>query len=212
MNYYTKQYILDWLKKAEEDLTVVNKLTEFEVTASSAVCFHCQQLTEKVLKAYLISNEVDIKKTHNIEYLLSECAEFDIDFKNIDPKNLSDFGVDARYPGDLYIPSDEETLEYKKLVIFIKEFTEDKIYKIINMNYENILTSIENGILTITLNRPKQLNALNKAVFAELEHIMTELATKEEVKSIIITGSGEKAFAAGADIKEFAHFNVEQGK
>lgn len=80
------------------------------------------------------------------------------------------------------------------------------------MNYENILTSIENGILTVTLNRPKQLNALNKAVFAELEHIMLELANKEEVKSIIITGSGEKAFAAGADIKEFAHFNVEQGK
>ncbi len=80
------------------------------------------------------------------------------------------------------------------------------------MNYENILTSIENGILTITLNRPKQLNALNKAVFSELEHIMTNIAGKNEVKSILITGTGEKAFAAGADIKEFAHFNVEEGK
>ncbi len=131
MNQDTKQYIQDWLKKADEDLTVINKLTEFEIIAASAVCFHCQQLTEKVLKAYLIANESDIKKTHNIEYLLSECAEFDIDFKTIDPKNLSDFGVDARYPGDLYIPSDEETLEYKELAIFIKEFTEEKIKKII---------------------------------------------------------------------------------
>lgn len=80
------------------------------------------------------------------------------------------------------------------------------------MNYENILTEIKNGILHITLNRPKQLNALNKAVFSEIENIFTEIASKNEVKSIIITGSGEKAFAAGADIKEFANFNVEEGK
>ena len=80
------------------------------------------------------------------------------------------------------------------------------------MSYKNILTEIKNGILYVTLNRPKQLNALNKEVFSEVENIFTELATKDEVKSIIITGSGEKAFAAGADIKEFAHFNVEEGK
>ncbi len=80
------------------------------------------------------------------------------------------------------------------------------------MNYENILTEINEGILKITLNRPKQLNALNKAVFTELESIFTEIATKNEVKSILITGSGEKAFAAGADIKEFANFSVEEGK
>ncbi len=80
------------------------------------------------------------------------------------------------------------------------------------MNYENILTKIKDGILYVTLNRPKQLNALNKAVFSEIESIFTEIATKDEVKSVIITGSGEKAFAAGADIKEFANFNVEQGK
>lgn len=80
------------------------------------------------------------------------------------------------------------------------------------MNYENILTNIKDGILYITINRPKQLNALNKSVFAEIENIFKELAIKDEIKSIIITGSGEKAFAAGADIKEFAHFNIEEGK
>ena len=80
------------------------------------------------------------------------------------------------------------------------------------MNYENILTEIKGGILYITLNRPKQLNALNKAVFSELEHVFTNLATEADVKSVIITGSGEKAFAAGADIKEFAHFSIEEGK
>ena len=80
------------------------------------------------------------------------------------------------------------------------------------MNYENILTEIKDGILYVSLNRPKQLNALNKAVFAEIESVFTEIATKGEVKGIIITGSGEKAFAAGADIKEFSNFNIEQGK
>ncbi len=80
------------------------------------------------------------------------------------------------------------------------------------MNYENILTEIKDGILYVTLNRPKQLNALNKAVFTELESILNDAEKNSEVKGLIITGSGEKAFAAGADIKEFAHFTVEQGK
>ena len=56
------------------------------------------------------------------------------------------------------------------------------------------------------------MNALNKAVFSELESAMNGAAINDEVKSIIITGSGEKAFAAGADIKEFADFNLEQAK
>ncbi len=80
------------------------------------------------------------------------------------------------------------------------------------MNYELILTKLKDGILYLTLNRPEQLNALNKNVFVELEHIFTRLATGSDVKGVIITGSGEKAFAAGADIKEFSDFNVSQGK
>ncbi|NPA67916.1 MAG: enoyl-CoA hydratase [Chlorobi bacterium] len=80
------------------------------------------------------------------------------------------------------------------------------------MKYENILTEIKDGILYVTLNRPKQLNALNKAVFSELEAILKDAENNPEVKGLIITGSGDKAFAAGADIKEFAHFTVEQGK
>ncbi len=80
------------------------------------------------------------------------------------------------------------------------------------MDYKNILTEIKDGILYVTLNRPKQLNALNKAVFSEFEAILNDAENNDEIKGLIITGSGEKAFAAGADIKEFAHFTVEQGK
>ncbi len=132
MNQETKQFIKNWITKANDDLLVINKLTEYEIIAASAVCFHCQQLVEKILKAFLIANGKEIKKTHNIEFLLSECADFDNEFTEIDPKNLSDFGVEVRYPGDMYVPSENETLEYKKLAIEIKEFAITKINKIMN--------------------------------------------------------------------------------
>ena len=79
------------------------------------------------------------------------------------------------------------------------------------MNYENILVQQENGLGTITINRPKKLNALNKATIAELHLAFDTLNKDANTKVIIITGSGEKAFVAGADISEFADFTVEQG-
>lgn len=133
MNKDTVEFIKQWLLKANEDLLVINKLTEFEIVATSSVCFHCQQAVEKFLKAFLIANGVEIKKTHNIEFLISECSDIDNDFAQIDPKELSDFGVDARYPGDMYIPDESETLEYKKLAFEIKEFVESKINEIIKI-------------------------------------------------------------------------------
>lgn len=131
MNQATKEYIKDWLVKVGEDIIVIEKLTEDEVVAASAVCFHCQQVVEKVLKAYLIANGKEIRKTHNLEFLLSECADFDSDFDNIDLKNLSDFGVEIRYPGDLYIPDKVETLEYKKLAFEVRTFTEIRINRLL---------------------------------------------------------------------------------
>lgn len=131
MNQATKDFIMQWLAKANEDLLVVERLTENEIVATSSVCFHCQQAVEKFLKAFLIANGVDIKKTHNIEFLLAECSEFDMDFSEIDTKELSDFGVDARYPGDMYIPDEVETLQYKKIAFEMKEFVENKIETIL---------------------------------------------------------------------------------
>lgn len=78
--------------------------------------------------------------------------------------------------------------------------------------YTNLLVDISEGIATITLNRPKQLNALNKETIVELSSCLDTLENDKAVRVLIVTGSGEKSFVAGADIKEFAHFNVEQGK
>lgn len=79
------------------------------------------------------------------------------------------------------------------------------------MNYDNILTAQENGLAVITINRPTKLNALNKATIQELHEAFKTLDADKTVKVIIVTGSGEKAFVAGADISEFADFSTEQG-
>jgi len=69
--------------------------------------------------------------------------------------------------------------------------------------YSTLLTQLEDGIFTITINRPDKLNALNKFVFLELEQVMNVVYNDSAIKSVIITGSGSKAFVAGADITEF---------
>lgn len=79
------------------------------------------------------------------------------------------------------------------------------------MNYENILISTEGPMAMVTINRPSKLNALNVATIQELHHAFNTLELDAEIRVIILTGSGEKAFVAGADIAEFAHFSVEEG-
>lgn len=79
------------------------------------------------------------------------------------------------------------------------------------MNYNNIVVEEENSIATITINRPKKLNALNKETIQELHDAFKALNKAKEVKAIILTGSGEKAFVAGADISEFANFSEKEG-
>ncbi|WP_396173926.1 enoyl-CoA hydratase/isomerase family protein [Flavobacterium sp.] len=79
------------------------------------------------------------------------------------------------------------------------------------MTFENLLLEKENGITVITINRPTKLNALNKATIEELHQAFDAENKDQSTKVIIITGSGEKAFVAGADISEFAHFSVEEG-
>lgn len=76
---------------------------------------------------------------------------------------------------------------------------------------ENILIEKQDAIAIITINRPTKLNALNKATIQELHEGFKSLNEDKSVKVIVVTGSGEKAFVAGADISEFAHFSVEEG-
>jgi len=80
------------------------------------------------------------------------------------------------------------------------------------MIYENLLVEITmEKIAIVTLNRPEKLNALNDATFDELDHCFSGLQVNDEVKCVIITGSGEKAFVAGADILELNRQNKQSG-
>ncbi len=79
------------------------------------------------------------------------------------------------------------------------------------MNYQTLLTSLEDGIFTITINRPDKLNALNKQVMADLDEVMSEVENNVGIKGVIITGSGTKAFVAGADITEFNGLSNGEG-
>ncbi|HML33539.1 short-chain-enoyl-CoA hydratase [Sporomusa sphaeroides] len=78
--------------------------------------------------------------------------------------------------------------------------------------YNNVLYQTDNGIGMITLNRPKALNALNSELLTELNGLLDEIAQDDSVKVVIITGSGDKAFVAGADIAEMQNISPLEGR
>lgn len=77
---------------------------------------------------------------------------------------------------------------------------------------EYILCEITNGVLVITINRPDKLNSLNKQTIEELHDTLVEAENQNDIRAVIITGAGQKAFVAGADIAEFANYTVQQGQ
>ena len=80
------------------------------------------------------------------------------------------------------------------------------------MKEENIHLQTKNGIGLLLIRRPQQLNALNIETIEELHQRLNILEKDNNIKVLILSGEGEKAFAAGADIKEFANFSKKQGK
>lgn len=80
------------------------------------------------------------------------------------------------------------------------------------MTYENLKVAIEGGIATLTIDRPKALNALNSQTLRELHLCLNELAANPALRALIVTGGGEKAFVAGADISEMAEYTSEEAR
>lgn len=80
------------------------------------------------------------------------------------------------------------------------------------MTYQNILSELKEQILYVTINREQKLNALNKDTLAELADVIAYATNEDGVRGLILTGAGEKAFVAGADISEFSDYNGEQGE
>ncbi|HLI03644.1 MAG TPA: enoyl-CoA hydratase-related protein [Terracidiphilus sp.] len=79
------------------------------------------------------------------------------------------------------------------------------------MAYETLLLEVQDSIATLTLNRPRVLNALNDQLFRELDAALDALRSDDAVRVVLLTGAGEKAFAAGADIQELAQVSAQEG-
>ncbi len=79
------------------------------------------------------------------------------------------------------------------------------------MEFENLLVEKRDAIATVTVNRPKVLNALNRKTLGELECAFFDLKTDGDVRAVVLTGAGEKAFVAGADINELAKLDATEG-
>jgi enoyl-CoA hydratase len=80
------------------------------------------------------------------------------------------------------------------------------------MPYSTLVTSLDNNIFTVTINRPDKLNALNSEVMNELNLVLDEIDSNREIRVVILTGAGQKAFVAGADISEFVGVSKEEGQ
>jgi enoyl-CoA hydratase len=78
--------------------------------------------------------------------------------------------------------------------------------------YNTILTSVDNHVLTLTINRPDKLNALNAEVLSEIDDVFKTVYNDTNIKGVIITGAGPKAFVAGADISAFSSLDKKQGE
>lgn len=122
------EYLRNWVFRANEDIAVIENLfkSEPELFASS-ICYHAQQAVEKFLKAYLVFQNIDFPKTHDLDFLLLECKKIDNKVFDIDLGSLTDFGISVRYPDDFYLPDKEETIFYRDISLQVKKIVEDNI-------------------------------------------------------------------------------------
>ena len=117
------EFVLPWLQKAENDISSAHHLAEnMRPVPTEIVCFHCQQAAEKYLKAFLVYNDQEPSKTHDLIELLKLCNEYDSEFLVLTPKceYLVPFAVRARYPGG----SDPDHNEMKIALTYSAEIIE----------------------------------------------------------------------------------------
>ncbi len=116
-------YVDKWLFRADEDLAVIEELLRSDPQAyASTICFHAQQAVEKYLKALLAVKGVDFPKTHDLDFLLTECRKITSgELDNLDLRSLTDFGVSVRYPDDFFVPEFSETKYYAEVARKIQQ-------------------------------------------------------------------------------------------
>ncbi len=122
--------IKNWIKKADNDLKIAKDEIITTNPATDMICFHSQQSCEKYLKCFLIYNNKEIKKTHNISELIMECKKIDSEFQKLFDNNidkLTDYAIEIRYPEDIYFPDLDEANEAIALAEEVREFVLKKL-------------------------------------------------------------------------------------
>jgi len=124
-----EQVVNQWVKLAERDLLTAKLMLEASPVISDIVCFHSQQAAEKFLKAFLVKNQIEFTKTHNIMVLINLCAKIDNSFKDelSEADILTDYAVEIRYPDDWYEPTMEEAREAYEISLRVKDFVLEKL-------------------------------------------------------------------------------------
>jgi len=124
-----REIIKKWILKAENDLKIAKDEMLTENPATDAICFHAQQCVEKYLKAYLISKDKEISKTHDILFLIKQCLLIDNEFNyllELNADSLTSYAVEIRYPEEFYFPSLEEAKEAIEICEKVKQFVINK--------------------------------------------------------------------------------------
>jgi HEPN domain-containing protein len=121
------EYAGQWMLKAKSDLKIAEDELKTENPATDAVCFHCQQVVEKVFKAFLSFRGIAFEKVHDLEYLKNLCLQKDDSFSKLNIGDLSSYAVTVRYPDNFYFPSVEEAVCALKTAQLINAFVAAKI-------------------------------------------------------------------------------------
>lgn len=125
-----QEIVCRWIKKAENDLKIVEHLLNVEDAPKDILCFHIQQAVEKYLKAYLTWNEMRVKKTHDMESILNLCIEKDKEFEKLNKEKISRltiYAVEARYPEEYFEPMVNEVRELYMVAKEVKNFVKKKL-------------------------------------------------------------------------------------
>jgi HEPN domain-containing protein len=118
------EFIDSWIKKAAKDMLTAEHELSFPDAVTESICFHCQQATEKLLKAYLIFLDIPITKTHEIGELITKCENRDREisvFKE-EADKLTDYAIAVRYPEEPFEPTLQEAKEAFVLAGKIRDF------------------------------------------------------------------------------------------
>ena len=124
-----KNLIDSWILIAEKDLLSAKHELSFSDVVTGTVCFHCQQVAEKYIKAYLVFLGIPFSKTHEIGELITKCESKDSDISALkeETDKLTDYAVEIRYPDDYFEPTIQEEKEAFEIAKKIKEFILNRI-------------------------------------------------------------------------------------